>query len=98
MNNTTLQLDGLLEQRKRALDSVIEFGVDDSLLVKRITGRLIHKPSGRSYHEEFNPPKKHMTDDVSNCPERLHVFCSCRLSSYQLECCSTCWCRSLVRP
>lgn len=27
--------------------------------------RLIHKPSGRSYHTEFNPPKVEMTDDVS---------------------------------
>lgn len=27
--------------------------------------RLIHQPSGRSYHEEFNPPKEPMKDDVS---------------------------------
>lgn len=60
-----LQLDELLTKRKTALDSVVEFGIDDSLLVKRITGRLIHKPSGRSYHTEFGPPKKPMTDDVS---------------------------------
>ena len=59
-----LKLDMLLEDRQRKLDSVVEFGIDDSLLVRRITGRLIHKPSGRSYHEEFNPPKKEMTDDV----------------------------------
>jgi len=28
-------------------------------------GRLLHKPSGRTYHEEFNPPKVPMKDDVS---------------------------------
>lgn len=28
--------------------------------------RLIHQPSGRSYHEEFNPPKEPMKDDVSS--------------------------------
>lgn len=28
--------------------------------------RLIHQPSGRSYHEEFNPPKQPMKDDVSS--------------------------------
>ena len=67
---SVVQLDGLLETRKRKLDSVVEFGIDDSLLVRRITGRLIHKPSGRSYHEEFNPPKKSMTDDVSSA-----LFC-----------------------
>lgn len=64
-----MQLDHLLEKRKTGLDAVIEFGIDDSLLVRRITGRLIHTASGRSYHEEFHPPKKAMTDDVS--PKRL---------------------------
>lgn len=59
------QLDDMLEERKQKLDSVIEFSIDDSLLVRRITGRLFHKPSGRSYHEEFYPPKVPMTDDVS---------------------------------
>ena len=59
-----LQLDKLLEQRKQKLDACVEFSIEDSLLVRRITGRLIHPPSGRSYHVEFNPPKKEMTDDV----------------------------------
>ncbi|XP_055732131.1 adenylate kinase 2, mitochondrial isoform X3 [Salvelinus fontinalis] len=57
-------LDDLLEKRTEKLDSVIEFSVDDSLLVRRICGRLIHQPSGRSYHEEFNPPKEPMKDDL----------------------------------
>lgn len=54
----------MLEKRKTSLDAVIEFGIDDSLLVRRITGRLVHPASGRSYHEEFHPPRKPMTDDV----------------------------------
>ncbi|KAK3589229.1 hypothetical protein CHS0354_020090 [Potamilus streckersoni] len=58
-------LDQLLTRRKTKLDSVIEFAVDDNQLVRRITGRLIHIASGRSYHVEFNPPKKPMKDDVS---------------------------------
>lgn len=62
------KLDDLLEKRKTALDAVIEFGIQDSLLVRRITGRLIHTASGRSYHEEFHPPKKPMTDDVTGEP------------------------------
>ncbi|XP_028820062.1 adenylate kinase 2, mitochondrial isoform X2 [Denticeps clupeoides] len=61
-------LDELLEKRSEKLDSVIEFAVDDSLLVRRICGRLIHQPSGRSYHEEFNPPKEPMKDDVTGEP------------------------------
>jgi adenylate kinase len=58
------QLDKLLDKRKQALDAVIEFKIDDSLLVRRITGRLIHPASGRSYHEEFHPPRVPMKDDV----------------------------------
>lgn len=34
------QLDDLLEKRSQKLDSVVEFGIDDSLLVRRICGRL----------------------------------------------------------
>ena len=56
----------MLEQKKRPLNTVIEFAIDDNLLVRRITGRLFHIPSGRSYHTEFNPPKVPMKDDVSN--------------------------------
>lgn len=58
-------MDELLEKRRTGLDAVIEFAIDDSLLVRRITGRLIHQASGRSYHQEFAPPKVHMRDDVS---------------------------------
>ncbi|KAK4871757.1 hypothetical protein RN001_015881 [Aquatica leii] len=62
------KLDELLDKRKTSLDAVIEFGINDSLLVRRITGRLIHPASGRSYHEEFHPPKVQMTDDVTGEP------------------------------
>ncbi|XP_035921145.1 adenylate kinase 2, mitochondrial isoform X3 [Halichoerus grypus] len=61
-------LDDLMEKRKENLDSVIEFSIPDSLLIRRITGRLIHPLSGRSYHEEFNPPKEPMKDDITGEP------------------------------
>jgi len=57
------KLDSLLEQRQTPLDTVVEFSIPDELLVKRITGRLFHLPSGRSYHVEFNPPKVPMMDN-----------------------------------
>lgn len=62
------KLDDLLDKRKTSLDAVIEFNIDDSYLVRRITGRLIHPPSGRSYHEEFHPPKIPMKDDFTGEP------------------------------
>merc|ERR1712131_294836 len=61
-------LDDLLEKRTEKLDAVVEFAVNDNLLVRRICGRLIHQPSGRSYHEEFNPPKEPMKDDLTGEP------------------------------
>lgn len=63
-----MQLDELLEKRNTTLNAVVEFNIDDSLLVRRITGRLVHPASGRSYHEEFHPPKKPMTDDITGEP------------------------------
>jgi adenylate kinase len=62
------KLDDLLDKRNTALDAVIEFSIDDSLLVRRITGRWIHTKSGRSYHEEFHPPKVPFKDDVTGEP------------------------------
>eukprot|EP00297_Palpitomonas_bilix_P025662 CAMPEP_0113884030 /NCGR_PEP_ID=MMETSP0780_2-20120614/9981_1 /TAXON_ID=652834 /ORGANISM="Palpitomonas bilix" /LENGTH=267 /DNA_ID=CAMNT_0000871505 /DNA_START=78 /DNA_END=881 /DNA_ORIENTATION=- /assembly_acc=CAM_ASM_000599 len=58
-------LDEMLAKKGKKLDTALEFKIDDDLLVRRITGRLVHPASGRSYHEEFNPPKKAMTDDVT---------------------------------
>lgn len=57
----------MLEKEGTKLDQAVEFHIDDSLLVRRITGRLIHPGSGRSYHEEFSPPKTPMKDDVRTC-------------------------------
>lgn len=51
----------MLGEQKTKLDHCLEFKIPDSLLVRRITGRLIHPASGRSYHREFYPPKKDMT-------------------------------------
>ncbi|KZT59711.1 adenylate kinase [Calocera cornea HHB12733] len=62
------KLDQMLTQRKEKVDDVVELKIDDSLLISRITGRLIHLPSGRTYHKEFNPPKKPGVDDVTGEP------------------------------
>ena len=38
------------------------------LQVERVTGRLVHPASGRSYHEKYAPPKKPGVDDVTGEP------------------------------
>lgn len=58
----------MLRQRKEPLQHAVELQIDDSLLVSRITGRLVHPASGRSYHKVFNPPKDDMKDDITGEP------------------------------
>lgn len=58
-------LDNLLHKRSSRLHAVYEFMVEDNILVRRICGRLMHPPSGRTYHEEFSPPKVPMKDDLT---------------------------------
>jgi len=55
----------MLAADRKKLDHALELAIDDSLLVRRITGRWIHQTSGRSYHVEFAPPKVPFKDDVS---------------------------------
>lgn len=62
------RLDSMLQAKSKPLLHAVELKIDDSLLVSRITGRLVHPASGRSYHKIFNPPKKSMTDDVTGEP------------------------------
>lgn len=62
------KLDDMLSVTRKPLEHAVELQIDDSLLVSRITGRLIHPASGRSYHKIFNPPKQAMTDDVTGEP------------------------------
>ncbi|KAJ1979390.1 adenylate kinase [Dimargaris verticillata] len=62
------KLDDMLAANKQKLDHCVELQIDDSLLVSRILGRLIHPASGRSYHAEFNPPKMAGQDDVTGEP------------------------------
>ncbi len=51
-------LGALLEKVGKKLDTVIEMRVDDSALVKRITGRFTCGNCGAGYHEEFKKPAK----------------------------------------
>lgn len=62
------KLDEMLEAKRQQLKHAVELKIDDNLLVARITGRLVHPASGRSYHKIFNPPQKEMTDDVTGEP------------------------------
>lgn len=61
-------LDKMLADKDQELQHAVELQIDDALLVARITGRLVHPASGRSYHQIFNPPKETMKDDLTGEP------------------------------
>jgi len=50
------------------LDYVIEIGVPDAELIKRLSGRRIHPASGRIYHNLYSPPRVLDQDDVTGEP------------------------------
>ncbi len=58
-------LDGMLSDLGVGIERVLELRVNDDAVVKRISGRRIHQPSGRTYHVEFNPPQVAGKDDVT---------------------------------
>lgn len=62
------ELDKMFNAAGKKIDKVIEFKVDDGILIERIEGRRIHKASGRSYHVKFNPPKVEGKDDETGEP------------------------------
>lgn len=62
------KLSELLQKDGKSINSVIEFAIDDEILKERISGRWIHKGSGRSYHVKFNPPKTPGVDDQTGEP------------------------------
>ena len=47
------------------IDYVVEINVDDTEIIKRMSGRRAHLPSGRTYHVIYNPPKEEGLDDIS---------------------------------
>lgn len=51
-----------------AIDRVIEIAVSDAEIVRRMSGRRVHPGSGRTYHVEFNPPRKPGVDDETGEP------------------------------
>jgi len=56
-------LDAILTARGRALDHVIELGVDEDALVERITGRYTCGTCGKGYHDTFEKPAVEGTCD-----------------------------------
>lgn len=50
-------LDNQIDGRNESLVAVVHIDVKRDVLMRRLTGRLICKTCGATYHREFNPPK-----------------------------------------
>ena len=61
-------LDDMFRDRGMTIDVLLEFKVDEEVLIERIEGRRIHVASGRSYHLTYNPPKVEGVDDITGEP------------------------------
>jgi adenylate kinase len=54
-----------MEESGVVMNYVVELAVDDAEIIRRLAGRRVHAPSGRTYHLEFNPPQVPGKDDVT---------------------------------
>jgi len=64
----TLAQADALKDKGVPIDAVVEIDVDDSEIIKRMSGRRVHLASGRTYHVVFNPPKVEGKDDETGEP------------------------------
>jgi adenylate kinase len=64
-------LDQVFTKHGRKVDYVINFEIEDRVVLERIQGRITCPDCGMSYHVKFNPPKEKDTCDV--CGSKLIV-------------------------
>lgn len=64
----TLSQARSLREQAIKIDAVVNIMVPDADIVERISGRLVHPASGRSYHKNFSPPKNPGKDDETGEP------------------------------
>ncbi|SFV59542.1 Adenylate kinase [hydrothermal vent metagenome] len=62
----TLPQAQALKNNSIDIDAIVEIQVPDEIIITRMSGRLMHLTSGRTYHKIFNPPKQDGIDDITN--------------------------------
>ena len=56
-------LDQILVDLGLELEGVINIEVDPSCLLERLSGRIIHRETGETFHKVFNPPVNYKEED-----------------------------------
>jgi adenylate kinase len=64
----TLPQAQALREHGLNIDMVINFEIDDKVIINRLSGRRVHPGSGRIYHLEHNPPRNGEQDDLTGEP------------------------------
>ena len=64
----TLAQAQAVEDAEIDIDAVLEIRLPDDLVLERLTGRRIHEGSGRTYHVEYDPPRRAGFDDTTGEP------------------------------
>ncbi len=57
-----------LKKEGVTIQFVADIDVDEEEIIRRMSGRRVHLPSGRTYHVLFNPPKQEGKDDMTGEP------------------------------
>jgi adenylate kinase len=58
------ELDKRLGNKNRV--AALNFNLSDSLIIERVTGRIVCKECGHPYHKKYDPPKKEVVCDSCN--------------------------------
>ncbi len=61
----TLPQAEALRREGVGVDFVVDLHVSDEEILRRMSGRRVHLPSGRTYHLVFNPPRAAGKDDLT---------------------------------
>jgi adenylate kinase len=64
---TIVQAQAMIDERI-TIDYVLEIGISDEEIIKRLSGRRVHPGSGRVYHIDYNPPLQSGLDNETGEP------------------------------
>ncbi|AEH39884.1 adenylate kinase [Buchnera aphidicola (Cinara tujafilina)] len=67
----TIKQAEILKNNLFTINYILHLKLSEKKIFERISGRLVHIPSGRCYHEKFNPPQKKNRDNITG--EKLSI-------------------------